>query len=81
VSAFIPLFAGLYWPRATSMGALLSIGSGVSTWITLELFGHSAVWPPQLAGFLIAAAGMIVGSLLSPRHETNFPPARRSLSA
>ena len=81
VSAFIPLFAGLYWPRATSIGALLSIGSGVSTWITLELFGHSAVWPPQLAGFLIAAAGMIVGSLLSPRHETNFPPARRSLPA
>ncbi len=64
VSAFIPLFAGLYWLRATSMGALLSIGAGVSTWIALELFGHSAVWSPQLVGFLTAAVGMMVGSLL-----------------
>ena len=66
VSAFIPLFAGLYWQRATSRGALLSIGCGLSTWIALELFGHSAVWPPQLVGFLIAVAGM-VAVLSSPR--------------
>lgn len=38
-------------------------------------------WPPQLVGFLIAAAGMVAGSLLTPRHETNFPPGRESLSA
>lgn len=81
VSAFIPLFAGLYWPRATSLGALLSIGSGVLTWIALELFGHSDVWPPQLVGFLIAAVGMMAGSLLTPRHETTCPPGRESLSA
>ena len=82
VSAFIPLFAGLYWPRATSAGALLSIGSGVSTWIALELFGHSAVWPPQLVGFLIAAAVMIVGSLLSPLgNQASVPPRNAATSA
>ncbi len=81
VAAFIPLVAGLYWSRATSLGALLSIGSGLSTWIALELFGHSAVWPPQLVGFLIAAAGMILGSLLTPGHEPNVTPDRESLSA
>ncbi|MGH7257443.1 MAG: sodium:solute symporter family protein [Nitrospiraceae bacterium] len=81
VSAFIPLFAGLYWPRATSLGGLLSIGSGLLTWIALELFGHSDVWPPQLVGFLIAAVGMVAGSLLTTRHETNCPPGRGSLSA
>jgi Na+/proline symporter len=81
VSAFIPLFAGLYWPRATSLGALLSIGSGLLTWIALELFGHSDVWPPQLVGFLIAAVGMVAGSLLTTRHQTNSPPGRGSLFA
>jgi len=82
VSAFIPLFAGLYWPRATSTGALLSIGSGLSTWIALELFGHSAVWPPQLVGFLIAAAGMILGSLLSPLgNQASVPPHNAATSA
>ncbi|HJU06007.1 MAG TPA: sodium:solute symporter family protein [Nitrospiraceae bacterium] len=65
VAAFIPLFAGLYWKRANTQGALGSIAAGLITWIILELFGPpDAVWPPQLVGFLMAGAGMIVGSLL-----------------
>jgi len=35
------------------------------TWMGLELFGPSdSIWPPQLVGFLVAATGMVVGSLL-----------------
>jgi SSS family solute:Na+ symporter len=65
VAAFIPLVAGLYWKRATAQGALFAIAAGLTTWISLELLvPQHTVWPPQLVGFLMAAAGMIIGSLL-----------------
>lgn len=65
VSAFFPLFLGLYWKRATTQGALAGVFAGLATWISLELFGpENAVWPPQLVGFLAAGAAMVAGSLL-----------------
>lgn len=65
VAAFVPLCAGLFWSRATTQGALCALAAGLITWIGQELFGSSnSIWPPQLVGFLMAAAGMIVGSLL-----------------
>jgi Na+/proline symporter len=64
VAAFIPLFAGLYWKRATTQGAVCAIVAGMTSWIALELFGSSdSIWPPQLIGFFMAGAGMIAGSL------------------
>ncbi|MGQ0811115.1 MAG: sodium:solute symporter family protein [Nitrospiraceae bacterium] len=67
VAAFIPLLAGLYWQRANAQGALFAIAAGLTTWSLLELWGpRDSVWPPQLVGFLMAGAGMIVGSLLPP---------------
>jgi solute:Na+ symporter, SSS family len=68
VAAFIPLCAGLYWKRATTQGALCAIVAGVGTWIGCEwLQAADTVWPPQLVGFLMAAAGMLVGSLVPSR--------------
>lgn len=68
VAAFIPLFAGLYWKRATTRGAICAIIAGVLTWIGCEWWQPvDAVWPPQLVGFLMAGAGMLVGSLLPYR--------------
>jgi len=65
VAAFIPLFAGLYWKRANAQGALAAIAAGLVTWVALEIVSpKDAVWPPQLVGFLVAAAGMVLGSLL-----------------
>ncbi|MBH0190117.1 MAG: sodium:solute symporter family protein [Nitrospira sp.] len=65
VAAFVPLCAGLFWSRATTQGALCALMFGLTSWMGLELFGPSdSIWPPQLAGFLAAAAGMVVGSLL-----------------
>lgn len=65
VAAFVPLCAGLYWSRATTQGALLAIGTGLGTWIVLELSAApDPIWPPQFVGFLTAAAGMVAGSLL-----------------
>ena len=64
VSAFVPLAFGLYWKRATRLGALASIVLGLSTWILLEVFAPDAVWPPQLAGLFASLGGMLVGSML-----------------
>lgn len=65
VAAFVPLLAGLYWPRATTQGAMLAIVAGLGTWLTLEgVATPDQVWPPQLVGVLVAAGGMVVGSLL-----------------
>ena len=65
VAAFVPLCAGLFWPQATTQGALCALVAGLLTWMGLELFGPSdSIWPPQLVGFLVAATGMVVGSLL-----------------
>lgn len=67
VAAFIPLFAGLYWAKANTRGALCAIVAGLLTWIGLEVFGSpDSVWPPQLVGFLMSGVGMLVGSLLPP---------------
>jgi Na+/proline symporter len=71
VAAFVPLCAGLYWSRATTQGALCAFVAGLMTWMGLELFGPSdSVWPPQLVGFLVAATGMVVGSLLPQKIRT-----------
>lgn len=64
VAAFIPLVCGLYWKRANTQGALFSIAAGLSSWLLLEIFNPEGLWPPQLAGLLMSAAGMLIGSLL-----------------
>ena len=67
VVAFIPLFAGLYWKRASTQGALFAVVSGFLTWVLLEIIGPDTVWPAQLVGLIAAAAGMVLGSLLPHR--------------
>lgn len=64
VAAFIPLVCGLYWKRANTQGALFAIAAGVSSWLLLEIFHADGLWPPQLAGLLMSALGMLAGSLL-----------------
>jgi solute:Na+ symporter, SSS family len=65
VAAFVPLAFGLYWHRATTLGATLAIVLGLATWINLEIMSPNGLVPPQLAGLGMSLAGMIVGSLLS----------------
>jgi Na+/proline symporter len=38
VVAFVPLVAGLYWKRASNLGAYLAIGLGLATWLPMEFF-------------------------------------------
>ncbi len=63
VGAFIPLVMGLYWKRATTQGALVSVVGGLSSWVLMEAFGADSIWPPQLVGLLVAFTGMVAGSL------------------
>ena len=62
VAAFIPLLAGVYWKRATTQGALLSIFFGLAVWLGSEAANPDGLLPPQLAGFLASIAGMVIGS-------------------
>ena len=71
--AFVPLAFGVYWKRATNLGALVSITLGVTTWAVLEALNlqmmandASMLVPPQLAGLFMAIVGMIAGSLVPP---------------
>jgi solute:Na+ symporter, SSS family len=63
VGAFVPLTAGLYWRRATTQGAVFSIVLGVLSWLLFVYTPAGENFPPQLAGLLLAAVGMVVGSL------------------
>ncbi len=64
VAASVPLIAGLFWSQATTQGALLSIAAGLTSWLFLEFtYTDASFWPPQLAGLLFSALGMLVGSL------------------
>lgn len=64
VAAFVPLLAGLYWPRANTQGALAAMMFGLIVWIVAELLVPEGMWPPQLLGFLASLLGMVMGSLL-----------------
>jgi SSS family solute:Na+ symporter len=63
VSAFAPLVMGLFWKRATTAGALLSVVLGLVTWLLLEVVAPQALVPPQLVGLAASFLGMVAGSL------------------
>ena len=69
VAAFVPLFCGVYWKRATTQGALMSILFGLAVWLGSEAFNQDALVPPQLAGFIASIIGMFIGSMM-PRMIT-----------
>lgn len=65
VGAFVPLAFGLYWKRATTQGAVLSILVGVGTWVALlAVPAWGEAFPAQLAGLLASGVAMVVGSLM-----------------
>ncbi len=80
VGAFVPLTFGLYWSRATTQGAILSIASGIGVWGAFLAASHMGLswgdaFPGQLAGLGAALAGMVLGSLapqVVPDHRTEL---------
>ncbi len=75
VAAFVPLAAGIYWKRANTQGALMSIMFGLCTWLWMEKMNPDGACPPQLLGFAMSIFGMLIGSLTpqwygkAPRHS------------
>lgn len=63
VGAFVPLLCGLYWPRATTQGAVFSIVLGVTAWLLFVTTPAGEHFPAQLAGLAGAVGGMLLGSL------------------
>jgi SSS family solute:Na+ symporter len=64
--AFVPLAAGLFWRKASNLGAGLAISFGLVTWIILEMTGVQEPVEPQLFGLFASLFGMIMGSYISP---------------
>ena len=82
VGAFVPLVTGLYWKRATTQGAILSLAAGIATWIVFfpQISPLGELFPGQLAGLLAAFAGMVVGSLAPQVLKNRHEPHKRALS-
>ncbi len=66
VVAFAPLVFGLFWKRASTLGAYLSIGLGLLVWLPLEFLLPEGDVSAHFWGFLASMAGMLAGSLLKP---------------
>ena len=82
VGAFVPLVMGLYWKRATTQGAILSLAAGIATWIVFfpQISPLGEHFPGQLAGLLAAFAGMIAGSLAPQVFKNRHEPHKTALS-
>ncbi|HEY1289113.1 MAG TPA: sodium:solute symporter family protein [Burkholderiales bacterium] len=82
VGAFVPLVAGLYWNRATTQGAALSVAAGVVGYLALRGTPAGAAFPAELAGLLMSGVGMLAGSLtpqaLANRQGAHYRLAGRS---
>ena len=68
VAAFVPLTAGLFWPRANAQGSLASIVAGLAVWLGTEALAPQGGVPPVLAGLAASIAGMVAASL-APRRR------------
>ena len=67
VSLLVPLMAGLYWKKATELGATLSIILGMLAWLVFE-YVPTAI-PSLLLGFLGSLLGQIIGDQIAARSK------------
>jgi len=65
VSLFVPLVLGMYWKKASSAGALLSMVSGITVWIVYEF--RETTWPSLVPALLVSLAAMVIGSYAWPK--------------
>ena len=79
VGAFIPLVFGLYWPKATTQGAIFAIVLGLLAWLFFLMTPAGEEFPAQLAGVLASLTGMLVGSL-GPQALRNKHGSHHSLA-
>ena len=64
VSLFAPLVLGLYWKKASSRGAILSMILGIVSWLIFTFL--ETAWTALVPATLISFVALIAGSLLYP---------------
>lgn len=69
--AFVPLAAGLFWKRASNLGAALAIIFGLGVWLLLEFTSAELLVEPHLLGLIASFVGMLLGSFMVP-NKHNF---------
>jgi Na+/proline symporter len=74
VSLFVPLTAGLYWKKASEMGALMSLIFGMIAF--LVFLSMDLPFYPHLPALLVSAVSMLLGSIIFPIK----PPFHATLS-
>jgi Na+/proline symporter len=62
----VPLAAGLFWKRASNLGAALAITFGLGVWLLLEFTNAELPVEPHLLGLIASAFGMLIGAYLVP---------------
>ncbi len=74
VSLFAPLTFGLYWRRTSSIGAMLSMISGFTTWLFFKWIPIIDI-PSLVPATLVSITALIIGSLVwrnnKLAHDTN----------
>jgi len=81
VGAFLPgaavaMLAGRFWKRATWQGALASVGAGTALGVATVVvppfsdFIKATFGGPAIPALAVSVAGIVLGSLLSPRDTT-----------
>jgi len=81
--ALVPLAAGVFWRKATTQGALLSVFAGLSVWLLSESIDPEALIPPQFNGLFASLMGMILGSL-APQvigHQGNHAVVEKAMGS
>lgn len=63
VALFVPLVSGLYWKKASALGAILSMTLGTGVWTYFEFYENDI--PSMIWGLLASIVGMIVGSIIT----------------
>lgn len=71
VSLFVPLTAGLYWKRASEMGALMSIVFGMFAYLVFEMIELPIY--AHIPALGVSAVAMIVGTLIFPKNKYHAP--------
>ncbi len=66
VTLFVPLVAGLYWRRASALGAHLAMLVGLAVWVWCEYLFPTEL-PSLIYGLAASFAGMVAGSLVKRR--------------
>src|SRR5690606_984599 len=70
VSLFVPMAAGMYWRKATTLGALLSMVAGIVVWAWFEW--NPIGVPSLIPGLAASTIAMLVGSAIPYKRIANF---------